>query len=1074
MCYRLRGGTLLSTDFDLEPNMFVEFSFATFVSTLTKLTAATTSSHLVWMLIFGLNVTLAIGSIAFMMGHGVPREPFAGMGTSTYKTPPSWGPEKAHAYPYSQYVKDVMLWSLATDMELFKQGPAVAMQMTGAAKNRVTQIVEGEDGLLLLQRGNGQMTGLMYLLQNIGEKFAPLEVELSARAMNDMMSFHRQHGESIDALLSRFEMVRTRAMTRGGMGMTHEGLTWILMKAVGLNPDQWDRCLDQLQGRMPNNDYEFNLVCERLRRYGHLHEPNSFMRRGAPNDYFAEGGTDQPPAVGGSSFYFPLFDGTGPQQPQTPQPPPAAPANSFMSNAQFLASGAVGSGGVFNTAGSDEQVTPFPDEQCQACGSFMDEEFSSATETDNENETLPLAASYQTLAVGAGDANNDNDVQCAIFQDYLAYKRLWRRVSQRPPRRYRKFNKVRKRHFNKFKSHGRYAAFLPQNAFAGHRGPGGAKKFSAFKRKTNPRGKDGKPLACHKCGSTEHLQRDCPQNQTGLTHFAGTANSGGAASSSSGLNLYTEQQPQNQLQTMSFMASSGGAMRPSAIASQPSCEAMHEALGRPTSETTSQLAQYALPGVNFTAFTKQTAIPSRTASEVGSVNSSVSRPGISQLVQPNQWTNWMQAMRAQASVPSPSVGTAQEMANVAFHASPKQSLQSETEMRPVPPPPPAPPAAALANGSAAADGNEVAVGTLVHRTSGDDTMPDAWAAAAAVVRQEAVSTASSFAAGVTVHSDTSWNDYRPGAGTMAMSVSQMKNELGSGRNDTREDRRQAEAEMLGRQSCSFLNFGAQRPPPPPSGVAPFVPQMPVMPVMQAPMRAPMHVPQLQAPPQQPMVAFPNGGLNPNAEEYRCPHQNQGEDASRSYPWWEATTRQMQSLTYHLKTRINGVVGLLVDPGAHDNLVGDRTIKAMSEQSGKKIQYKKLLTPMAVEGVGKGGQTADQAGCVPIGLEGSEGTFTAPIIPDSDLPPLLGMRTLEGRKAILDCGNRRLILPGPGGVHLHLSPGSLVFELEKSPSGHLILPTTNFPVEGVTGSAEDDRLAFVSARPVASSAPSQPN
>ena len=117
---------MLSTDFDLEPNMFVEFSFATFVSTLTKLTAATTSSHLVWIVIFGLNVILAVCSIAFMMGNGAPREPFGGLGTSTYKTPPSWGPEKAHAYPFSQYVKDVMLWSLATDMDIFKQGPAVA------------------------------------------------------------------------------------------------------------------------------------------------------------------------------------------------------------------------------------------------------------------------------------------------------------------------------------------------------------------------------------------------------------------------------------------------------------------------------------------------------------------------------------------------------------------------------------------------------------------------------------------------------------------------------------------------------------------------------------------------------------------------------------------------------------------------------------------------------------------------------------------------------------------------------------------------------------------------------------
>ena len=221
----------------------------------------------------------------------------------------------------------------------------------------------------------------------------------------------------------------------------------------------------------------------------------------------------------------------------------------------------------------------------------------------------------------------------------------------------------------------------------------------------------------------------------------------------------------------------------------------------------------------------------------------------------------------------------------------------------------------------------------------------------------------------------------------------------------------------------------------------------------------------QAPPQQQIGAIQNGSPAV-ANDATANSGGSSHEAASSFPWWESTTRKVQSVAYHLKTRINGVVGLLVDPGAHDNLIGERTMKALSKQSGKPVEFKKLLAPMAVEGVGKGGQTADQAGCVAIGVGGSAGTYTAPIIPDSDLPPLLGMRTLEGRKAILDCGNRRLIFPGPGGVHMHLSPGSLVFELEKSPSGHLILPTTNFPKEG-TAEADDERLAFVSGRPLAS-------
>ena len=93
-----------------------------------------------------------------------------------------------------------------------------------------------------------------------------------------------------------------------------------------------------------------------------------------------------------------------------------------------------------------------------------------------------------------------------------------------------------------------------------------------------------------------------------------------------------------------------------------------------------------------------------------------------------------------------------------------------------------------------------------------------------------------------------------------------------------------------------------------------------------------------------------------------------------------------------------------------------------------------------------------------------GIYTAPVIPNSDLPPLLGMKTLEKQQAIMDCGNRKLIFPGPGGVHMHLSPGSIVFDLEKSPSGHLILPTTNFPAESEPVSF-DERLAFATARPL---------
>ena len=101
---------------------------------------------------------------------------------------------------------------------------------------------------------------------------------------------------------------------------------------------------------------------------------------------------------------------------------------------------------------------------------------------------------------------------------------------------------------------------------------------------------------------------------------------------------------------------------------------------------------------------------------------------------------------------------------------------------------------------------------------------------------------------------------------------------------------------------------------------------------------------------------------------------------------------------------------------------------MSKQAGISATMRPLATPMSVIGVGKSTQTAQQAGQVAVGVDGQVGTYTAPMIPASDLPPLLGLRTLESRQAVLDTGNKRLVFPGPGGVHLQLSPGSLVLPL----------------------------------------------
>ena len=43
-----------------------------------------------------------------------------------------------------------------------------------------------------------------------------------------------------------------------------------------------------------------------------------------------------------------------------------------------------------------------------------------------------------------------------------------------------------------------------------------------FGRRGNPKGRDGNPLACHGCGSTEHLIKNCPHKGKGKGNGGGS------------------------------------------------------------------------------------------------------------------------------------------------------------------------------------------------------------------------------------------------------------------------------------------------------------------------------------------------------------------------------------------------------------------------------------------------------------------------------------------------------------------------------------------------------------------------
>ena len=163
-----------------------------------------------------------------------------------------------------------------------------------------------------------------------------------------------------------------------------------------------------------------------------------------------------------------------------------------------------------------------------------------------------------------------------------------------------------------------------------------------------------------------------------------------------------------------------------------------------------------------------------------------------------------------------------------------------------------------------------------------------------------------------------------------------------------------------------------------------------------------------------------------------------------YVWFEP----WQSLAFHTSVRLaRGGEGLLVDSGAIGNLVGSnwaRRAAAAAESAGQGTSYSPLARPIDVGGVGKEPQQATDSVSDPVALDnGARSVFTAPVVPGSDLPALLGLSVIEEHKMLLDCHNKKLIIPGPGGYRLHLSPGSICLDLHKARSGHLLLPCTSW-------------------------------
>ncbi|CAE7258960.1 unnamed protein product [Symbiodinium natans] len=126
--------------------------------------------------------------------------------------------------------------------------------------------------------------------EGLSARFAPLDEENRLRAVQDLLSFSRRQGETIDALISRFDITRQMAHREGGGAISIETAALILLRACAVTSEQFQTLTQPFGLRLPMSDPESQQMCHHLRRLAHIVErhPNNIASGLRQHSHFSQ------------------------------------------------------------------------------------------------------------------------------------------------------------------------------------------------------------------------------------------------------------------------------------------------------------------------------------------------------------------------------------------------------------------------------------------------------------------------------------------------------------------------------------------------------------------------------------------------------------------------------------------------------------------------------------------------------------------------------------------------------------------------------------------------------------------
>ena len=948
---------------------------------------------------------------------------------TNYRLPPRWEPGLEGSLPFRTWLQDLLLWTITTDLEPHRQAAMIISQLGGAAREMARTLSPQE----IFQGGvvqGQQLDPVSFLIHGLSTRFSPLDDEIRIRAAQDLLQFQRRGNEPVDVLLTRFETVRARARTEGGgANLSHESAALVLLRAVGVSPEQFQRLTQPFGMRLPSNEQEFQQLMHSLRRMGHIveHHPASIatsLRSGNANvsqpSYFAE------PEAGG---------GAGSQSHDSS-------AWSFVGypDHQWQHSQA---------SSSNAQV-----EQDWAYYQVPNAEGASDTDSNTTSDD-PNDPIDEGDLVGLSVPEADE----MLYWQYAEAKRRWRRYTGKPVRALRRV--LRRKGKGKGKTKHAFVdipAALNQSSFFRSKGKGGKSSGKGFGRKLNARGRDGEVMKCSICGSQYHLRARCNQGQRGQVQSAA---SGPQASQLP----YPPSRPQ------------------------------HNVAGFVHAEVTPGEGQVGPASLHFMSVdmtTNESADVPSTPRQDPSVHEQTAEQH--RLTPEDPWMNWhdpwqefrqISQNNPEVRVPAgaytglwptpPSQGTflGQNQAQLGAQQNPehgpsllprhesqmltrvfgtvttmREEIEEQYEDRNQSQLLPHHMFLQLqGQGGVRASDTSFPMGS--DRISGEEDPPQAFSGMFAQVhalRQVSGRGTSQSAAAEAVSAHTHVEPTVYAGDNEQCSICQANFQH-------QEEVVRVQCRHVFHREC-FDEYVAR------SDENVICPNCRGAGNVVAVWRF-IGEEAVQAQSQEMPVATPVVTPRPSPTALLTPRQSPAgspetvfhtPDTAPSFPWWPVSSKPVSAGVFHASTHrtLSGQLGLLVDPGSFGNLVGDawaQAARAEMNRSGFQASQKTRSSPLEVGGVGSGTQTCHNEITMQTAVRAADGamasgTYTAPVIPNSQCPALLGLRSLASNNAVLDMVDNRLILL-PTGAQLEVPTGAEIFNLERSQTGHLLLPVTEY-------------------------------